>query len=82
MLEHLSDTLVYALYFHDSDSLEKLVDDRVSDMKYETISPENLCKVLGDSEILNAIDEILESPAVKEIELLGNFPPSKKSLRY
>ncbi len=82
MLEHLSDALVYSLYFHDNYGLEKLVDDRVSAIRNETTSPENLCKVLGDSEILNAIDEILESPTVKEIELLGNFPPSKKSLRY
>jgi hypothetical protein len=82
MLENLSDALVYALYFYDSDSFEKQVDDRVSAMRYETMSPENLCKVLGDSEILNAIDEILGSPAMKEIERLANFPPSKKSLRY
>jgi hypothetical protein len=82
MLEHLSDALVYSLYFHDNYGLEKLVDDRVSAIRNEITSPEILCKVLVDSEILNAIDEILESPTVKEIELLGNFPPSKKSLRY
>jgi len=82
MLERLSDALVYSLYFHDSDHLEKLVDDKVSPMRYETISPEQLCKIIDDSEIPKAIDEILESPVVKEIELFGNFPPSEKSLRY
>jgi hypothetical protein len=82
LLESLSDALVYSLYFQDSDNLEKLVDDRISVMRYETISPEKLCEVIDDTEISKAIDEILESPIVKEIELLGNFPPQKKSLRY
>ncbi len=78
LLERLSDALVYSLYFQDSDNLEQLVDDRISVMRYETISPEKLFNVINDSEILKAIDEILESPVVKEIELLGNFPPPKK----
>jgi predicted P-loop ATPase/GTPase len=82
LLESLSDALVYSLYFQDTDNLEKLVDDRISVMRYETRSPEKLCEVIDDTEISKAIDEILESPIVKEIELLGNFPPQKKSLRY
>ena len=70
-LERLADALVYSLYFGD-DKLEQYVST-------ERVGIEELAH---DSEVVQHIKDILSIPFVRQLEQLGAFPESRKSLRY
>ncbi|MFW9816066.1 MAG: hypothetical protein ACFFEW_09075, partial [Candidatus Thorarchaeota archaeon] len=76
VLERVADALVYSLYLGESCRLEEMIDDRLP------ISRSDGIITILDEEILREVDKILENHAVRELERLGNFPPSEKSLRY
>jgi hypothetical protein len=74
-LERLSDALVYSMYLQEDQELEGLVEDRVK-LTYDIHS------LTGVSDIEHAVDEILTDATVMKLELLGDYPPREKSLRY
>ncbi|MFW9926665.1 MAG: Eco57I restriction-modification methylase domain-containing protein [Candidatus Thorarchaeota archaeon] len=78
-LERLADALVYALYLCNDDSLERLVDEVISESKR---THDSLCKAVDVLKIQKTVDDILDNDIVRELEQLGNFPKAKKSLRY
>ncbi|MFW9810679.1 MAG: Eco57I restriction-modification methylase domain-containing protein, partial [Candidatus Thorarchaeota archaeon] len=82
MLERLSDALVYSLYLCEDDRLEEAIDERISRIGKEKLNVVRLYDALNTVEIGKIIDEISSENIVRELEQLGNFPKTKKSLRY
>jgi hypothetical protein len=78
-LERLSDALVYSMYLQEDQELEGLVEDRVKDKTRPTYDIHSLT---GVADIEHAVDEILNDATVMKLELLGDYPPREKSLRY
>jgi hypothetical protein len=79
LLERVADALVYSMYLHDERELESLLADRVIGM---TGAINEVVSLFNDSNILRKVDETLADSTVLELERLGDYPPSKKSLRY
>jgi hypothetical protein len=67
------------MYLQEDQELEGLVEDRVNDMTGLTYDIHSLT---GVSDIEHAVDEILTDATVMKLELLGDYPPREKSLRY
>jgi hypothetical protein len=67
------------MYLQEDQELEGLVEDRVKDKTRPTYDIHSLT---GVADIEHAVDEILNDATVIKLELLGDYPPSEKSLRY
>ncbi|MFW9834567.1 MAG: class I SAM-dependent DNA methyltransferase [Candidatus Thorarchaeota archaeon] len=70
-LENFADALVYSLYLGDN-NLEKMTGDFEGDLLY----------AIQDDNIVKLVDDILNSTLVKELDLLGELPTSRKLRRY
>lgn len=70
-LESLADALVYSLYFGDG-NLEQHV--------YAGVK--NLIRIVQEQEVITMINEIMNTPFVRDLERLGDFPVATKLRRY
>jgi hypothetical protein len=68
--ERLADALVYSLYFGTSDLEQSISESRT-----------DLSEVVEEPEIVELVENIMDNPIVKELELLGNYPAPRKLRR-